>query len=257
MDIKVSIVILAGGKSSRMGDLCKYIPKCLIKFNNKPFLGYLIDYLSKYSFVDEIILSTGHLAFEIQEFVSNQTFVNSKIKLVKEEYLLGTGGGLRKSVNFCSNNTIFVCNSDTIVEIDLEQIFQTYLLHSYNSLTVVSLNQDLPNQGAILVLNNKVVYCLEGKIRIDNFLSRTFDYRSSSTGCYFFSRELIIEFLNPEINYSLEHYFLDLLITHNLLYAYSIDNNFVWDFGTPERALYLYQNEHKILEVYGDYDYKS
>ena len=41
------IIILAGGKATRLKRLTKFIPKSMIQFNNKPFIHYQLDLLEK------------------------------------------------------------------------------------------------------------------------------------------------------------------------------------------------------------------
>ena len=45
---KLDLVILAGGKGTRISKITKKIPKPLIQFKNKYFLSYLINHYSKY-----------------------------------------------------------------------------------------------------------------------------------------------------------------------------------------------------------------
>ena len=43
----ISLVILCGGKGTRLGKITQKIPKPLIRINKKPFIEYLINFLSK------------------------------------------------------------------------------------------------------------------------------------------------------------------------------------------------------------------
>ena len=44
---QIDVVILAGGRGSRINKHLKNYPKPMIKFNNKHFLYYLINMISK------------------------------------------------------------------------------------------------------------------------------------------------------------------------------------------------------------------
>ncbi|MBD1155586.1 NTP transferase domain-containing protein, partial [Pelagibacterales bacterium SAG-MED18] len=55
----VDLVILVGGRGSRIKEFLKNKPKPMIKFNNIYFLQYLINNLSKYPF-NKIYLLTGY-----------------------------------------------------------------------------------------------------------------------------------------------------------------------------------------------------
>lgn len=41
------IIILAGGKATRLKELTKYTPKSMIRFNRRPFIKYQLDLLEK------------------------------------------------------------------------------------------------------------------------------------------------------------------------------------------------------------------
>ena len=43
-------LILVGGKGIRLGKITATTPKPMIRVNGKPFLDYIINYLSKYKF---------------------------------------------------------------------------------------------------------------------------------------------------------------------------------------------------------------
>ena len=55
----IDLVILAGGKGSRIKKFLKNKPKPMIKFNKKFFLDYLLKNLSKYSF-NKIYILAGY-----------------------------------------------------------------------------------------------------------------------------------------------------------------------------------------------------
>ena len=48
----MKIIILAGGKGTRISDYTKTIPKPMIKINNKPILIHIIEHYVKFGFKD-------------------------------------------------------------------------------------------------------------------------------------------------------------------------------------------------------------
>ena len=50
------VVILCGGKGTRLGNLTKNTPKPLIKVGKKPFLEYLLENISRFGFKEIILL---------------------------------------------------------------------------------------------------------------------------------------------------------------------------------------------------------
>ena len=57
----MEVIILAGGLGTRLrSTIGNEIPKCMAPIDGKPFLWYLLKYLTRYK-VSHVVLSVGHL----------------------------------------------------------------------------------------------------------------------------------------------------------------------------------------------------
>lgn len=65
--MRPTLVILAGGKGTRLGPLTKEIPKPVVEVHGKPFLYWLIKHYVAQGFTD-IVVSTGYKAEVIEEY---------------------------------------------------------------------------------------------------------------------------------------------------------------------------------------------
>lgn len=65
--MKPPIIILAGGKGTRLGELTKDKPKPMVEICGKPFLWWLIKHYRNQGF-ENITVSTGHLASVIETY---------------------------------------------------------------------------------------------------------------------------------------------------------------------------------------------
>src|SRR3989338_1309723 len=66
--IIMKAMILASGTGSRMLDLTKETPKCLIKLNGKTILGHELDHLLSFG-IKKAIITTGPFEEKIKGFV--------------------------------------------------------------------------------------------------------------------------------------------------------------------------------------------
>ena len=96
-----SLVILVGGKGTRIKRFTRKIPKPLIKINNNIFLEYILNYYSKYNF-KKIFLLTGYKAYKFKKY-NNKRSHCSLIKCIREKEKLDTGGALLQLKNIQQN----------------------------------------------------------------------------------------------------------------------------------------------------------
>ena len=61
------LVILAGGKGTRIKDSLGKLPKPMLRFNNKYFFQYVLNFASKYNFRRIIIYEITFYNFLIQK----------------------------------------------------------------------------------------------------------------------------------------------------------------------------------------------
>ena len=98
MILNYSAMILAAGFGKRMMPLTRDIPKPLIKINGVSLLDNSINFLTKLG-CKEIIINTHYQHSQIQNLI-NYSYNNKNIKLVYEEEILDTGGGVKNAISF-------------------------------------------------------------------------------------------------------------------------------------------------------------
>ena len=113
-------IILAGGLGTRLRSVVREVPKCMAPVDGKPFLQYVLEWLSRFE-IDHVVLSVGYLREVIIEFIDAREWP-FKISYAMEKEPLGTGGGLRLAVSKCKGNKVFVLNGDTFFNVDLHAL---------------------------------------------------------------------------------------------------------------------------------------
>ena len=90
---KIDLVILAGGKGSRLNKYLGNLSKPMIKVNKKSFLTYLINNAAIYNF-NKIFIMTGYRSSLIKSRFHKKEFNFIPVECIKEKKPLGTGGCL-------------------------------------------------------------------------------------------------------------------------------------------------------------------
>lgn len=112
---QTSLILLAGGKGTRLQPVISNVPKPLAMVGGQPFLEWQLRYWASYGATD-VILSAGHLAGAIEQFATGR----EGIRVVREPEPMGTGGAIR----YCASqiglsDPFLVANADSLVIADL------------------------------------------------------------------------------------------------------------------------------------------
>ena len=105
-----TLMILCAGFGSRMLNLTRNTPKPLLKYKNKILLKNTIDFFTNIG-CDEILVNTHYLHNKINKYLY-KNFNNYPIKIIYEQTLLGTGGGVKNIFNHTKRKKICVVNCD-------------------------------------------------------------------------------------------------------------------------------------------------
>ena len=120
----LDLVILAGGKGTRIKKYLHNKPKPMVKFNEIFFLQYLINIYSKYP-INKIFILTGYKSDIIFKNFHNKIFNFTKVVCIKEKKLMGTGGALLNLKRNKIKDFILV-NGDTVFDIDLADFIKSF-----------------------------------------------------------------------------------------------------------------------------------
>ncbi len=128
-------MILAAGYGARLRPLTYLKPKPLFPVLNRPILAIIIEQLRRAG-VTEIVVNVHHLGDRVAEFLEKFDRSGLTIRVLREEIILGTGGGLRNAKRFLEDNPFLVINGDIFTTIDLETAYAFHLA-SGNMVTMV------------------------------------------------------------------------------------------------------------------------
>ena len=224
---KIDIVILAGGKGSRIKEYLNNKPKPMLKFNNIYFLQYLINNLTKYP-VNKIYILTGFKHKIIHKNFHNKMFNFTKIICIKESKLMGTGGALLSLKKYKINDFLLI-NGDTIFNVNVDDFIKSFRQKSLGGIALVSKKLNTNS----LKLNNLALK--------KGFII----YKSKSSlingGIYYFSKKIFKYLIKGPS--SLENDILPKMIKKKLIKG-KIYRDFFVDIGSPK---YLKQTKKKLI----------
>lgn len=131
---EVSVVIMAGGKGTRMKPFTNIFPKPLIPIGNKSMLEVIMDEYNVY-FQSSFILSVNFKANLIKAYLEEYTkFYN--FSYLQEDIPLGTGGAL-KYLDGKIDKPFFVSNCDILIKTNYADIYK-YHNDEKNDFTIVA-----------------------------------------------------------------------------------------------------------------------
>lgn len=139
--IDLPVVIMAGGKGSRLRPLTNVLPKPLIPIGDQTILEDIMDRFTDVGCHD-FYLSVNYKADFIIQYLDNLNNPQYRLSYFREEKPLGTAGSLHLLKDKI-NTTFFVSNCDIIIDEDYSQILN-YHRQNENEITVVAAIKNYP-----------------------------------------------------------------------------------------------------------------
>ena len=150
----MKVVILAGGKGSRISYYTQKIPKPMVKIGGKPILSHIMSLFKYYGF-DDFIIAAGYKKSVIDKYYKNSKNFK-KIKIVDTGKDTQTGGRILKLKKFLKNeNSFFVTYGDGISNLDLNKLLNFHL--KQKKIATVTAVRPPVKFGEMNIKKNKIV----------------------------------------------------------------------------------------------------
>ncbi|GJQ64326.1 MAG: mannose-1-phosphate guanylyltransferase [Melioribacteraceae bacterium] len=140
-NLKLPVIIMAGGKGSRLKPLTNVLPKPLIPIGNKTILENIMDRFVSSGCTD-FYLSVNYKSEMIRQYFESLGNNDYQIKYFEEDKPLGTAGSLFM-LNGRIDKTFFISNCDILIEEDYSEIYKYHREHK-NELTIVAALKHYP-----------------------------------------------------------------------------------------------------------------
>jgi glucose-1-phosphate thymidylyltransferase len=201
----MKVVILAAGYATRLYPKTLNIPKCLLEYNNKKILDYILDDLHHPN-IDEIIIVTNDKFYNQLLDYKNNRLENIKIindKSTNNSNRLGCIKDLLLAINNIDDD-ILIMASDNILEFSINHFIDYFYMDSISSIMYYKeYNMDkLKKTGQAVIENNKLIDFKEKpQVNISNKACPPFYIINRSDLCYIKNIDTYYESLGNLIEY--------------------------------------------------------
>lgn len=145
-------LLLAAGIGSRLRPLTDTTPKCLVRVHERPLLDYWLDLVFEGG-IERALLNTHWLAEQVREHVANSPW-RSRIDLVHEDALLGTGGTVLANRDWFQNEAFLVAHADNLTDFDVPGLVTAHRNRPKGHvMTMLGFRTDDPSSCGILELD--------------------------------------------------------------------------------------------------------
>jgi mannose-1-phosphate guanylyltransferase len=151
-------LLLAAGIGSRLRPLTDTTPKCLVQIHGRPLLDYWLDLVFEGG-VERALLNTHWLADQVRAHVAQSRW-RSRIDLVHEDELLGTGGTVLANRDWFGREPFLVAHADNLTDFDVAALIAAHRGRPAGCImTMLAFRTDDPSSCGILELDreNRVI----------------------------------------------------------------------------------------------------
>ncbi len=121
-------MVLAAGFGTRMGELSRELPKCLLPVGNSTLLDLILQKLERAG-IRRVVINLHHQGDKIRQHLDHRYQGKLDILYSQEPEILGTGGGIAYAEHFFPNETILTVNSDILSDISLPRFMEHFNRH--------------------------------------------------------------------------------------------------------------------------------
>lgn len=231
MPANMKIVILCGGKGTRLREETEYRPKPLVEIGNKPILWHIMKIYSYYGFND-FVLCLGYKGWMIKEYFLNYKTMNNDFTLIlnnsknvkfhkslnEQNWTITfvdtgentmTGARIKKIEKYIDTSSFMLTYGDGVANINIKDLVKFHRSHR-KAATVTGVHPS-SRFGELIVKKNEVVKFSEKPQIHDGLING---------GFFIFNKE-IFKYLKEDNDCVLEKEPLEQLSIDNKLMVYA------------------------------------
>ena len=234
----MQVVVLCGGKGTRLRPYTEDLPKAMIPVGEKPIVWHIMKIYSQHGHKD-FILCLGHMGKKIREYFKEKnnvekdwhiTFVDTGLDSTK-------GERLRKVKNLIKDDDFFVVYGDDLSDVDVNEVLNFH--KKKNKIATLTAINPI-SQFGILEMNENEIISFKEKPKLEHWIN----------GGYFVFNKKIFNYLKD--GWDLEKETFEHLVKERQINAFKYNgfwmtmNTFkdamelkeLWDKGELQNILY-------------------
>ena len=166
--LTIPVVIMAGGKGTRLFPFTDVLPKPLIPINNKTIVELIIENYTKFN-IKKFIISINFKSKILKAFFDE---INPKynIKFIEEKKPLGTAGSL-SLLDKNIKGSFILCNCDILTKYNVKNFYNFHKKNNFDITILSSINNFKVPYGSIKFDENNNFNKIEEKPSYKNFIN--------------------------------------------------------------------------------------
>src|ERR1700720_1331580 len=152
--VTMRALLLAAGVGSRLLPVTATTPKCLVAINGQPLLSYWLELLFGAG-IERVLINTHWLSEQGEGYVKASRWA-SRIDLVHENELLGTGGTVLANREWFQGQPFMLAHADNLTDFDVAGLIAAHRTRpSGHLMTMLGFRTDDPRSCGILELDDR------------------------------------------------------------------------------------------------------
>ncbi len=151
---QTTVIILAGGRGTRIAALAPDTPKPMITVAEQPFLEWIIKRLNREHFT-QILLSIGYKADVVIKWLESRATspAGQNLRYHLEQQPLGTGGAIADALTKVHTEYVLVLNGDTLLLTDFLPAMQKLVQGKLDGVIIARSLEDTGRYGRLNASN--------------------------------------------------------------------------------------------------------
>lgn len=150
-NLEIPVLVMAGGKGTRLDPFTKILPKPLIPFGDKPIIELIMDRFSEFG-CHKFFLTVNYKGKMIQSYFDHADN-KYNVDFVWEEKFLGTAGSIKHAASLIDAPHFFISNCDIMIRADYADIHKFHL-ENENDITIIGSMQHISVPFGVLETRN-------------------------------------------------------------------------------------------------------